>query len=97
MSREEIVTKLSLKLVDVAASPSEIVYALSMQSVLAELAHRLGGQALKLTPKDIFEARDAVRAAIGNGLNTQEVIAMGLDIWAETRKGVGQCSSPVRS
>lgn len=89
MSHEMIVTRLSLKLVDVAASPSEIVYALSLQSVLVELAHRLGPQALKLTPADLFRARDAVRAAIRDNLNTQEVIAIGLDNW-----GVGRRPTP---
>ncbi|TLM63587.1 MAG: hypothetical protein FDZ69_12350 [Deltaproteobacteria bacterium] len=95
MSREEIVTRLSLKLVNIAASPSEIVHALSMQSVLIELAHRLGPQALKLTPADLFQARDAVRAAIRDNLNTQEVIAIGLDNWSTAREEVRPCSSPV--
>lgn len=97
MSKEEIVTKLSLKLVNIAASPSEIVYALSMQSVLIELAHRLGPQALKLTPAELFKARDAVRAAIRDNLNTQEVISIGLDNWTTTRREVLPCSSPARS
>lgn len=93
MSREEIVTHLSLKLVNIAASPSEIVFALSMQSVLLELAHRHGDQALKLTPAELFQARDAVRAAIGRNLNTSEVIAIGLDTWSASRKEGMPCSS----
>ena len=86
MSHEEIVTKLSLKLVNIAASPSEIVHAMSMQSVLIELAHRLGPQALKLTPAELFRARDAVRASIRDNLNTREVIALGLDQWAVSQR-----------
>lgn len=97
MSHEEIVTKLSLKLVNIAASPSEIVHALSMQTVLIELARRLGPQALKLTPAELFQARDAVRVAIRDNLNTCEVIAIGLDNWADARREVRLCSSPVNS
>lgn len=94
MSKEEIVTRLSLKLVNIAASPSEIVFALSMQNVLIELADRLGSQALKLTPADLFKARDAVRAAICRSINTREVIAIGLDSWTASRKEVMPCSLP---
>ena len=97
MPHEEIVTRLSLKLVNVAASPSEIVYAMSMQSILAELAKRLGVKALTLTPAELFMARDAVRVAIGKNLNTQEVIAIGLDHWTTTRREVMPCSSSARS
>lgn len=94
MSHEEIVTKLSLKLVNIAASPSELIFAMSMQSVLIELSHRLGPQALKLTPAELFQARDAVRATIRDNLNIQEVIAVGLDKWSAAREGVRPCSSP---
>lgn len=97
MSHEEIVTKLSLKLVNISASPTEIVHALSLQSVLIELAHRLGPQALKLTPAELFQARDAVRVAIRDNLNTQEVITLGLDNWSAARREVRPCSSPARS
>lgn len=86
MRHEEIVTRLSLKLVNIAASPSEIVYAMSMQSILTELAHRLDTQALALTPAELFKARAAVRAAIRDHLNADKVIAIGLDRWAAERR-----------
>ena len=97
MSREEIVTHLSLKLVNIAASPNEIVYAMSMQSILTELASRLGDRALALTPADLFNARDAVRKTIGHHLDEHAFISVGLDTWAAARGEVRPCSSPARS
>lgn len=85
MSQEEIVTRLSLRMVAIAKSPTEIVYAISLQSVIAEIARRLGPKALTLTPEDILAARDEVRAAIGHHLNEREYIGMGLDAWEIAR------------
>lgn len=85
MPHEEIVTQLSLRLIKVAVSPSEIVFAISMQSVLAEIARRLGEEALKLSIKDIRLARDEVRAAIGHHLDERDFIGIGLDTWEITR------------
>lgn len=89
MPHEEIVTRLSLKLVNVAASPSEIVYAMSMQSILSELAKRLGVKALALSPAELFRARDAVRVAIGTHLDEREFITIGLDAWITEKGGKG--------
>jgi hypothetical protein len=44
MSHEEIVTRLSR----IAVSPSEVVYAITMQSVLSEIARRMGEDGLYL-------------------------------------------------
>ncbi|RII25154.1 MAG: hypothetical protein CXR31_14790 [Geobacter sp.] len=85
MSHEKIVTQLSLRLIEVADSPSEIVFAISMQSVLAEIARRLGEEALKLSIEDIRLARDEVRAAIGHHLDERDFIGIGLDTWEITR------------
>lgn len=85
MPHEEIVTRLSLQLVDIAANPSELVFAISMQSVLSEIAHRLGEKALTLSVKDLLLARDEVRAAIGHHLDEREFIGIGLDIWEISR------------
>lgn len=85
MPHEEIVTALSLRLVNIAASPSEIVFAISMQSVIAEVARRLGDEALNLSVQDILLARDEVRAAIAHHLDERDFIDIGLDAWAITR------------
>jgi hypothetical protein len=45
MQHEEIVTRLSL----IAVSPSEVVYAITMQNVLSEIARRMGEDALELS------------------------------------------------
>ena len=85
MPHDEIVTQLSLRLIKVSDSPSEIVFAISMQSVLAEIARRLGEEALKLSIEDIRLARDEVRAAIGHHLDERDFIGIGLDTWEITR------------
>lgn len=86
MPHEEIVTRLSMRFVQIAASPSEIVYAMSMQSILSEIAHRLGDKALTLSVSDLRQARDEVRNAIGQNLDCRLYIAMGLDAWETNRK-----------
>lgn len=85
MSHEEIVTRLSLRMVQIAVSPNEIVYAMSMQSVITEIAKRLGEKALSLSVADLHQARDSVRAAIGHHLDEREFIAIGLDEWEISR------------
>lgn len=85
MPHEEIVTRLSLQLVDIAANPSELVFAISMQSVLSEIDNRLGEKALTLSVQDLLLARDEVRAAIGHHLDEREFIGIGLDIWEISR------------
>ena len=85
MPLEEIVNKLSLRLVRIAASPSEIVYAISMQDILLAIAKRMGEQSLALNAKDLLLARDEVRVAIAHSLDEREYIQMGLDAWSITK------------
>lgn len=85
MPHEEIVTRLSLRLVEVAGSPSEIIYAIGMQSVLSEIARRMGERALNLTVADLLLARDEVRISIAHHLDERDYIQMGLDAWEALR------------
>lgn len=85
MPKEEVVTQLSMKMVQVVASPTEIVYAITMQQILAEIARRMGERALVLTVADLLQARDEVRIAISHNLDEREYIAMGLDAWEIAR------------
>lgn len=85
MPHDEIVARLSLLLVDIAANSSDNVYVISMQSVLSEIARRLGDDALNLSAQDILLALDEVRAAIAHHLDEREFIAIGLDTWDITR------------
>lgn len=85
MPLEEIVTELSLRLFRVAASPTEIVYAVSMQDLLSAIVKRMGKDALSLNASDLLAARDEVRAAIAHNLDEREYIQMGLDAWDITR------------
>lgn len=85
MTHEEMVSQLSLQLTRVGGSPLEIVYAISMQNVIAEIVRRLGEKALTLTAPDLQLAREEVQAAIAHHLDEQEFIGIGLDVWEITR------------
>jgi len=62
-------------------NPSEIVFSITMQSVLSALEHRMGQESLKLTAEDLHLARDEVKAAIEHHLDERDYIDMGLDAW----------------
>jgi len=94
MSHEEIVTRLSMRFIRIASSPSEIVYAISMQSILSEIVRRLNDKALDLTIADLRMARDEVRYAIGHSLDERIYIAMGLDFW-EPARNLNECLTKV--
>ncbi|MBJ6799748.1 hypothetical protein [Geomonas propionica] len=85
MSHEEIVTQLSVRMTDVVANPSEIVFAVTMRDVLSEIAHRMRDQALTLTVADLLAARDEVRTAFAHHLDERDYIQLGLDVWDVTR------------
>ena len=79
MTHQEIVTQLSL------IYPSEILYELSMRSVLSQIANRLGERALELSAEDLELAIQEIRAAIDHQFDPREYIDMGLDAWMITR------------
>lgn len=80
MKHSEIVTKLS------QTFPSEVIYSLSMQTVISAIVQRLGEEALTLTLDDLRLARDEVRIAIDHNLDERDYINMGLDAWEVIRK-----------
>ena len=82
MEHEKIVSRLSL------ICPSEILYELSMRSVLSHIANRLGEEALDMSAEDLdMSAEDLelaiqeIRAAIDHQFDPREYIDMGLDAW----------------
>lgn len=75
MNHQEIVSRLP------NVNPSEIIYAITMQSILSEIVRRLGEEALNLSKEDIELARDEVKAAIEHNLDERNYIDMGLDAW----------------
>ena len=82
MSHDEIVNELSQR----AASPTEVVYTVSMQDLLSAIVKRMGKKSLTLTTQDLLLARDEVREAIAHHLDMREYIDMGLDSWEIVRK-----------
>ena len=79
MEHEKIVSRLSL------ICPSEILYELSMRSVLSHIVYRLGEEALDLSAEDLELAIQEIRAAIDHQFDPREYIDMGLDAWLITR------------
>ena len=81
MTPENIATCLSLRMVAVAACPTDTVFAISMRNVIDEIVYRLGEKALAVSAADLLGAREAVRVSIGQYLNPKTYIATGLDAW----------------
>ena len=81
MQREEIVTRLA----QIAESPAAPIYSITIESILVQLAQRLGDEALTLSPEDIQLACEEVRAAINHNLDERDYIDMGLDAWEIVR------------
>ena len=66
-------------------NPSEIVFSITMQSVLSALDKRLGEEALSLSIEELVLARDEVKAVIEHYLDERDYIDMGLDAWEIVR------------
>jgi hypothetical protein len=75
MTHHEIVTQLSL------TCPSEAIYEITMETVIAAIVRRMGEEALELSPEDLELARDEVKAAIEHHLDERDYIEIGLDAW----------------
>lgn len=86
MPLEKIVTILSMKLARVAGSPGQVVYAITMQEIIAELARVMGDKAVHLTAKDLLAIKEEVRIAIDHSLDIRDYIHPGIESWLETQK-----------
>jgi hypothetical protein len=62
-----------------AVNPSEVIYSITMETVLSAIVNRLGDEALTLSVDDLHLARDEVRAAIEHNLEERDYIDMGLE------------------
>ncbi|QXE87379.1 hypothetical protein KP003_02930 [Geomonas nitrogeniifigens] len=85
MSHEEIVARLSNLIMQGVATPSEIVFAITMEAILQAIVHRMGENALSLTVTDLLSARDEVKIALDHCLDERDYIQMGLDVWEAER------------
>jgi hypothetical protein len=84
MQHQEIVTRLAKRMI--AVNPSEIIYSITMQSIISAIVQRLGEEALDLSVDDLHLARDEVKIAISHNLDERDYIDMGLDVWEITRR-----------
>ncbi len=81
MKLEEIVTELSMRLVRIAGSPSQVVFAITMQDIIAEIARVYGEKALTINASTLLDIRDEVRMAIDYGLDIRDYIQPGIEVW----------------
>ncbi len=81
MQLEGIVTELSMKLVRIAGSPSQVVFAITMQDIIAEVARTMGEKAVYLSAADLLAIRKEVRIAIDYGLDVRDYIQPGIETW----------------
>lgn len=75
-NHQEIVTKLS------SVIPREVIYEIGTESMLSEIVHRLGEEALNLSVEELELARDEVRAALSD-LDERAYVSQGLDAWED--------------
>jgi hypothetical protein len=81
MNHNEIVSRLSR----ITGSPTEAIYAITIQNVLSEIARRMGEEALELSEEELNQACEEVKDAIKHNLDERDYIDMGLDAWEITR------------
>lgn len=79
MNTQELVTQLSL------IYPSEVIYEISMETVISAIVLRVGEKALELSVEDLEMAKAEVKAAIEHNLDERDYIDMGLDAWEIVR------------
>ncbi len=84
MQHEEIVSRLSKRMV--ATTPSEVVYSITLESILSAIVRRMGENALTLSTYELNQACEEVKDAINHNLDERDYIDMGLDAWEVVRK-----------
>ena len=90
MPLEKIVTALSLKLVRIAGSPSQVLFAVTMQDVIAEIARTYGDKALHLSAADLLDIKKEVRIAIEQGLDVRDYVHPGIETWESCKNPTTQ-------
>lgn len=78
MQHQELARHLSV-------NPTEIVFAVTMETVLSAIVKRMGNEAITLTGEDLNSACAEVKAAIDHNLDIRDFIDEGLDAWEITR------------
>lgn len=78
MQQQELARHLSV-------NPTEIVYAITMETVLSAIVKRMGKEALSLTVEEIELAKEEIKAAIDHNLDIRDYLNEGLDAWEITR------------
>lgn len=78
MQHQELARHLSV-------NPSEIVFAVTMETVLSAIVKRMGKEALSLTVEEIELAKEEIKAAIDHNLDIRDYLDEGLDAWEITR------------
>lgn len=81
MQLNEIVTELSNKLDKVTESTNQVVYAITMQDVIAEIARTLGEKAVNMTVDDLLDIRHEIQIAIDHGFDARDFIQPGIEVW----------------
>lgn len=81
METNEIVAAVVSKIPD----PSETVFAVTMQDLVAAIVRRIGENAMTLTPGDLLLARDECIAAFDHFLDEREFFDIALDSWEIVR------------
>ena len=82
MTHSEIVSRLS-RLTD--SRTSDVLYSITMQHVLQQIAYRMGEAAFSLSRADLLLAKEEVQVAINHSLDYREYVDEGLDVWEITR------------
>ncbi|MBA3006563.1 MAG: hypothetical protein KJ900_08655 [Proteobacteria bacterium] len=80
MNHKEIASQLS------QTFPSEVIFTITMETVMSAIVRRLGVEALTLSPDDLRLAREEVQIAIDHNLDERDFIDIGLDAWEIVRK-----------
>ena len=74
MNTKELVTKLSL------LHPSEVIYEITMETVISAIVRRMGEEALDLSAEDLEMAREEVCSAIDHyERDLLDIINIGID------------------
>ena len=60
---------------------AEIVYAVTMETVLSAIVKRMGDEALSLTVEEIELAKEEIKAAIDHNLDIRDYLDGGIDAW----------------